>query len=572
MTNKAIARHLRFAADLLELSGENPFRARAYSSAARAVETSDVDVAMVVEKGETPDVPGVGRGIGDEIAGLIRTGSLDVADRALEALPPGLPDLLHVKGLGVKKVRTIWQELGVTDLEALEGAATSGALAALAGFGKKTAQNVLDELEKLRRYAGWHRYREALDAAVPLLAAFRTTPGVARADLAGAIRRQLEIVDRIEIVAAGEPEAIRQALASQGVRPMDGGADPAFFHGRHPLGLPVVVHHPPEEHYGRALWAATGDAAHVETFVDRFGMPGATAEESVVYTAAGLDPIPPPLRDGADWLDAAAARRLPDLLTVEDLRGTLHNHSTWSDGAHTIEEMAAAARERGLEYFALCDHSRSLHIANGLTVERLLEQIEEVAALNARYAEQAAEGRRPFRILTGTECDVLGDGEMDFPDDVLARLDFVVASIHSRFNMTEAEGTDRLIRAVENPYVDVLGHLTGRLLLRRDGYPVDHPAVIDACARTGTSLELNANPNRLDVDWRWLPEALRRGVMISINPDAHSTYELDNVRWGVAVAQKGGLTPDRCLNALGLDDLLLWLAARRRAAGVAPAA
>jgi DNA polymerase (family 10) len=303
----------------------------------------------------------------------------------------------------------------------------------------------------------------------------------------------------------------------------------------------------------------------VEAFVDRFGAPGETDDEDVVYTAAGVAPVPPPLREGADWLDAAQRHELPRLIQLEDFRGTLHNHSTWSDGAHSIREMVEAARERGLEYFALCDHSRSLTIANGLSIERLAAQREEVRAINDEYAAQGID----FQVLHGTECDILADGSLDFPDEILAELDFVVASIHSRFNLGEEEQTARLLRACENPYVDVMGHVTGRQLLRRSGYAIDHEAVIRACAANGTSIEVNANPYRLDIDWRWVRPALDAGVWISINPDAHSTSELDLVRWGVAVAQKGGLTADRCLNTMSLEAFRGWLAERRARAGVA---
>src|SRR5690606_22195718 len=245
---------------------------------------------------------------------------------------------------------------------------------------------------------------------------------------------------------------------------------------------------------------------------------------------------------------------LPRLVTVEDFRGTLHNHTTASDGSATLREMAEAARALGLDYLGICDHSQSLRIANGLSVERLLAQIDEILDLNTEYAEQGL----AFRVLTGTECDILPDGALDFPDDVLARLDFVVASIHSAFSLGIEEQTARLVAAAHNPHVDVLGHPTGRLLLRREGYAIDHPAVIAACAETGTALELNANPWRLDLDWRWIRPALAAGVPIAINPDAHSTGELANVRWGVAVAQKGGLTAEQCLNAWSLERLMEW--------------
>ena len=568
MTNKALARTLRLAGELLELAGENEFRARAFSSAGRAVEMSEENVAALAESGQADQVQGIGATIAAEIKGLAETGRLEALDRALAALPAGLPDLLGIKGLGVKKVRTLWQELGVTTLDALEAAATSGAVASLPGFGKKTAENVLAEVDRVRMSVGKLRYSDALDLAEPFLTALGMASGVDRVELAGDLRRQLEVVDRIEVVVAGDAEALRAALRAQGIRPVDAADVTAFAVGRHPDGPLVVAHLAPAGAFGRALWAATGDEAHVTAFVDRYGVPGNTNDETVVYTAAGLDPVPPALREGDAWLDAAEKHDLPRLITVEDLRGTLHNHSTWSDGAHSLREMADAARNRGLEYFAICDHSKSTTIANGLTVDRLRAQADEVRKMNEQFAAEGTD----FRILHGSECDILGDGEMDFPDDVLADLDFVVASIHSRFKMTEDEATRRLLRAAENPFVDVMGHLTGRQLLRRSGYPVDHAAIIAACAANGTSIEVNANPYRLDIDWRHVRPALEAGVWISINPDAHSTSELDLVRWGVAVAQKGGLTAGRCLNAMGLPELRAWLATRRERAGVTSAA
>ena len=265
------------------------------------------------------------------------------------------------------------------------------------------------------------------------------------------------------------------------------------------------------------------------------------------------------MREDDGELDAAADDTLPQLITVGDLRGTLHNHSTYSDGAHTLRQMAEAARAMGLEYFGVCDHSRSLQIANGLSIERLREQAEEVRALNAAFA---ADGGPPFRIFHGSECDILRDGSLDYPDDVLAELDFVVASIHSHFNMTEDEATERLIRAAEHPHVAILGHLTGRLLLSREGYPVDHSRVIAACAAHGVAIEVNANPYRLDIDWRYVREATAQGVPIAINPDAHAIDGLEDVQWGVAVARKGWLTPAQCLNAKSADDFAAWLSAR----------
>jgi DNA polymerase (family 10) len=561
MTNKAVARHLQLAADLIELTGGNAFRARAYASAGRRIERMDEAVEALADADALTDLVGIGKGLAAEVGELLATGRLPAVTEILQTLPPGLLDVLRVKGLGPKKVRTLWQELAVTSLDDLEAAAVAGRVAALPGFGKKTQQNVLDQIERLQAYAGQAHYAQVADEVEALLRAVRAADGVTRADVAGAFRRQLEVVDAVVLVVEAGADAVRAALAGLGV-PLQPDGDGAL-RGTLPFGLPLVVHPATPDGYGRVLWAATGSEAHVEAFVERFGKPHEAAREEVVYTSVGLPAVPPALREGAGELEAAARGALPRLITVEDFRGTLHNHTTASDGTATLREMAEAARALGLEYLGVADHSRSLKIANGLSVERLLAQGEEIAALNAAYEAEGV----PFRLFSGTECDVLGDGALDFPDDVLARLDLVVASIHSLFKLGVEEQTARLVRAAENPHVDVLGHPTGRLLLRRDGYAIDHEAVIAACARTGTAIELNANPWRLDLDWRWLHRATDAGVLIAINPDAHATIELANVRWGVAVAQKGWLTPAQCLNTKSAAALTAWLAGERGNAG-----
>ncbi|MEL6612473.1 MAG: PHP domain-containing protein, partial [Bacteroidota bacterium] len=299
----------------------------------------------------------------------------------------------------------------------------------------------------------------------------------------------------------------------------------------------------------------------VAAFVEAHGQPDEADTEAAIYERAGLAVVPPELREGTDELQRAAAGSLPDLITLADLRGSLHNHSTYSDGAHTLRAMAEAARASGLTYFGICDHSRSLKVANGLSIERLREQIAEVRVLNAEYEADGVD----FRVFSGSEVDVLKDGSLDYPDEVLAELDLVVASVHTHFSMTEAEATERLVRAVSHPHVHILGHPTGRLLLRREGYPLDHAAVIEACAAHGVALELNANPYRLDLDWRHVRAATDAGVLIAINPDAHSIEQLDLIRWGVAVARKGGLTAAQCLNAMGRDAFAAWLVAKGEA-------
>ena len=550
MTNKAVARQLKLAADLVELTGGNPFRARAFSSASRAVERLDEPVEGLIAAGELTSVKGIGKGLAAEIGELVETGTMGPVEAMLQALPPGLPEVLRVKGLGVKKVRTLWQDAGVTSLEDLEAAAASGRLASLPGFGAKTVQNILTAVEQLKAYRGRAHLRDAVHAALAVRDAVRDA-GL-RADLSGSVRRQCNTVERADLVAEGTPETVAEALAGvvQDAR-VEGGCVTATL----ALGLPLAVHTAEPGAYGRVLWETTGPPEHVEALTAVHGAPQDHADEDEVYRAAGVEPLAPPLRDDPHWL---ASGERPALVRSADLRGTIHNHTTASDGAHTLDQMCAATRERGLGYFGVCDHSRSLQIAHGLSLDDLAQQRRDVDALNRRFAAEGTD----FRVFAGSEVDILADGAMDYPDSVLAGLDVVVASVHTGFRMTEDEATARVVAAVSNPHVDVLGHPTGRLLLRREGYPLDHHAVLDACAAHGVAVELNANPWRLDVDWRFVRAATARGVLVSINPDAHSVDGLDDTRWGVASAQKGGLTAEQSLTSKPAEAFAAWLDAR----------
>ena len=550
MTNKAVARHLKLTADLVELTGGNPFRARAFASGARKIERLEVPVEELLADGELTGVQGIGKGLAAEIEELVTTGTMGVTESLLQSLPPGLPEVMRVKGLGVKKVRTLWTEAGVTSVEELEAAAASGRLEALDGFGAKTVQNILASVEELKAYRGKAHLRDALPEAIIVRDALRA--GGLRADLAGPLRRQCNVVDRADLVATGDPEAVADLLTRLG-----GTAHADRVEARLPLGLPITIWTASAAEFGRVLWERTGPDAHLAA-VRAHGDVLDVSEEEDLYGALGLVPVPPPLRDDPHWTKAAASGPLPTLIRTADLRGTIHNHTTASDGTASLREMCEAARARGLHYFGVCDHSRSLQIAHGLSVEALLAQIDEVAEVNREYAEAGVD----FRAFSGSEVDILTDGSLDYPDDVLARLDVVVASVHTGFRMTEDEATARVVAAVSNPHVDVLGHPTGRLLLRREGYPLDHEAVLDACAEHGVAVELNANPWRLDVDWRFLRAAADRGVLVAINPDAHSTDGLDDTRWGVASAQKGGLTAEQSLTSKSADDLAAWLSAR----------
>ncbi len=559
MTNKQIARFLKETASLIELTGGNPFRGRAFDRAARTIERLEEPVEDLLAAGTLTDIQGIGAGLAGQIQTLLDFGSFELRDELLAALPPGLLETLRIKGLGAKKVRKLWKTLGVTNLEDLEEAAVMGRLAELDGFGAKTQDNILKNIKLLKSYRARRHYATAIAQVEMLVEALRGQPGIARVEPAGALRRKLETIDAADlVVATDDPATARASLAAVlGTEDTSDILEASVFTGALEDGLPLRVYFASPQRFGTAWWRHTGSEAHVAAFEEAHGAPADQADEAAVYAQAGLAFVEPELREDADALRAAT---LPRLITEDDLRGSLHNHSTYSDGAHTLRQMAECARRMGLSYFGICDHSQSLRIANGMPVERVIEQQEEIRRLNQEFEQ---DGDAPFRIFSGIESDILADGALDYPDDVLASFDFVVASVHTRFNMTEEQATDRVLRAVSNPYTTILGHPTGRLLLAREGYPLDHQAVIDACAQHGVALELNAHPYRLDLDWRWIRKATRQGVMISINPDAHAMDGLYDVRWGVAVARKGWLTADQCLNALPLDAFTAWLAARQ---------
>ncbi|MFO8098441.1 MAG: helix-hairpin-helix domain-containing protein [Salinibacter sp.] len=554
MTNSDIAAVLEQTADLIELTEGNPYRARAFQRAARTLQDLEEPASSHLADGTLTDVDGIGDAMADHISDVVASGTFPLHDELLNAVPPGLLDLLRVNGLGTKRTRRLWNELGITSLDDLEAAADTGRIASLDGFGQKTQQNILDNVRRLRTYESKWRSAEAWSAVRPLLHALRQHESVVRAEPTGPLRRALEVVERVDLLVATEdPEAVTSWLG--GTLPSSPDHTEEGLDATLEEGLPLRVHFAPPQQFGTAWWSTTGAPAHCETLEQETAAPANHSEEQDLYDAAGRTFVPPELREGRGELDAAAAGTIPDLITTDDLVGCLHNHSTYSDGADSLRDMAAAAREKGFTYFGICDHSQSLQIADGLSPAEVRQQQAEIEQLNAEYAENSLD----FRIFSGIESDILRDGSLDYEKEVLSRFDFVVASVHTGFSMTETEATDRILQAVRNPFTRILGHPTGRLLLSREGYPLDHARVIAECAEEDVAIELNANPYRLDLDWRWVRHATDRGVLISINPDAHATDEIDYVRWGVAVARKGWLTADQCLNAKSRAEFSEWL-------------
>lgn len=555
MTTKDIASVLQETADLIELTNGNPHRARAFSRAARSLENLENSVADHLEAGTLTEIDGIGDAMADHVADVAETGTFPLHDELLNAVPPGLLEVMRVKGLGTKRTRRLWTELDITSLDELESAAEADEITTLDGFGAKTQENILENVRQLRHYDAQWRLADAWSAISSFLTEIRAQDAVERAEPTGALRRYAQTVEHADvIVSTHSPSTVRTWIREE--LDAESSEENDRLHTTLPEGIPLRIHLSSPSQFGTTWWKTTGSRDHCDAFVKSYGTPGTHETEEALFSEAGLSPIPPELREDRSEIETAAHNRLPSLLTVDDLRGCLHNHSTYSDGADSLRTMAEAARSRGYTYFGICDHSQSLQIASGLSTGEVHEQHEEVQRLNDELNQ---EDEASFRLFHGIESDILRDGSLDYAEDILSVFDFVVASVHSGFSMTEEEATERILRAVRNPHTRILGHPTGRLLLVRDGYPVDHSRLIEACAEHDVAIELNANPYRLDLDWRWVRRATDNGVLISINPDAHATDELDYVKWGVAVARKGWLTADQCLNAKSLPEFTDWI-------------
>jgi DNA polymerase (family 10) len=574
-TKDEIADTLESIGLLLELKGENAFKTRAYANAARAVETYAGNIERMAQEGRLQEIPGIGAAIAGKISELALTGRLEFYEKLRAEFPPTLFDLFELQGVGAKKIKTLYEQLGVTSIPDLEAACKSGKVAALAGFGEKTAAKMLAAIEARGRYADTYRLGAVAPLAENLLEHLRSHEDVSQACIAGSYRRRKETLHDLDfIVATRYPAEVTACFIGHDAVEEVIAQGPTKTSVRLKTGVQADLRVVTTEQYPFALAYFTGSKEHNVKIrglalargwtLNEYRMApieGKTAapvppihEEADLHEALGLAYIEPELRENRGEIEAAAARALPPLVTLENLRGTFHNHTTASDGRATLEEMAAAARDLGLEYLGIADHSKSSFQAHGLDAKRLLEQREAIRRLNTTNED--------LRLFSGTECDILRDGTLDFPDEVLAQLDYVVASVHNVFNLPEAEMTARIIRAISNPHVTMLGHLTGRLLLTREPYPVDIPSVIEAAAATGTWIELNANPSRLDMDWRWWPLAKEKGVRCVINPDAHTAAGLQQLWFGIAAARKGWLTREDVINTLPLGKIETALAAK----------
>jgi len=573
MDKKAVAQVLEQIAAFLELKGENPFRIRAFRTASRAVAGFAGDLREGLEEGNLAATKGVGPATLQIVSEIVTTGRASLLEELREQIPPGLVEMLAISGLGVAKIRQIHDVLDIDSVPELEAAALDGRLAKLPRFGPKTSENILKGIAYLRHASAYRLLHHAADEAEGLRAPLERMPGVVQAVVAGDVRRRAEVVRDLVLVLVAEvppSELFKRLSQLPGVHEFAGQDDRRItlrFAGG--ASAQVVVTTP--VNFGAVLAQATGSEAHLRDLAAHaaardLALTGAalwrgsafvpTPDEPSFYAELGLEFIEPELREGQGEVAAAAEHRLPRLLEPGDLQGLLHCHTRYSDGSNTVEELALACRDAGYRYVGITDHSQAAAYAGGLRADDLARQADEIDEVNARL-----DG---IRVLKSVEADILQDGRIDFEDDVLARLDFVIASIHTRFNMGEREMTARMLAAMDNPHLTIIGHPTGRLLLSRDPYGLDLDAVVEKAAATGVALEINADPHRLDLDWRKVRHARARGVAFSIGADAHNVAGLDHVRYGVGIARKGWLGAADVLNARPVEEFL-GQAARRRA-------
>jgi DNA polymerase (family X) len=558
----------------LELRGESTFKSRAYEQAATALlGIGTDDLAPLYRRGELARVRGLGPATLSVVRDLIETGESSYLEQLRATTPSGLLELMRVPGLGTARIHTLHEALGVDSIESLEQAIRDGRVAKLPRYGPKTAEKMLRGIERLRAAGTQRLFPHGAEEGARVLAMVRAHPDVLEAELAGSIRRRRETVGDVDVVAAcrSNPERVATSFANapgvRSARTTGAGSVTVTYVD----GTCFDLHCVAREDFAIALWRATGASAHLDAVAARLAERGFAlqddrllderhgvvpiADEVALYQHAGLAFVPPELREGRGEIEIAATGRVPVLLEAGDIRGVLHCHSTWSDGKATIAQMADAARERGWSYLGITDHSQAAFYASGLSRERVLAQHDEIDALNA--------SRGDVRVLKGVEADILADGTLDYGDDLLDRFDFVVASVHSRFAMDSATMTARVLRALDDPRLTILGHPTGRLLLSREPYAIDVDAVLEKAAEVGAAVELNADPHRLDLDWRHLPRARALGVPVEIGPDAHSPRGLDHMTTGIGIARKGGLAARDVLNTRSADDVLAFARARR---------
>lgn len=552
MTTEDIADILELTAKLMELHEENPFKVKAVSTAAYKLSKTRIDLSSK-NPNEIDSIEGIGKGITAKIIEILNTGTTQELEELRAKTPAGVIDMMHVKGVGPKKVRQLWQELGVESVGELLYACHENRLVDLKGFGTKTQESIKQNIEFSLSNTGKLHFSRAEKEADEIMTALRKTKNVFdEVSFTGEMRRKNEVITKIEILAAvNDMEAAHLFLTEKKGFAEDESIENTFVLN---AGCPIVVYLCEHEQFYKELFQTTGASDFIEDYLEA-ELEDISSEEAI-FEFLGLQYIEPELRESQSIIPLAQKNKIPTLIEYNDLKGILHNHSTYSDGMNSLQEMAEHCKALGFQYLGMCDHSQSAFYANGLKPETVLIQQQEIDKLNSQLA--------PFKIFKGIESDILNDGSLDYEEDILKTFDFIVASVHSNLKMSEEKANQRLIKAIENPYTTMLGHPTGRLLLARNGYPIDHKKIIDACAANGVIIELNAHPYRLDIDWRWIPYCLEKGVKISINPDAHQKEGYNDMQYGIHTARKGMLDKANCFNALSVTEIEQYFNSRKK--------
>ena len=568
MSNAEIVEVLELTVKLFELHNADAFKTRAFGAAAFNLDRfKEAEIASLSPEALVK-IQGVGKSMANKIAQLVQTGHLPELDELMAKTPPGVLEMFKIKGIGSKKIGVLWRELGIDTVQDLQLACQNGQIAQLKGFGESTQQKILESLAFVQSQSGKLRMDKA--EALGQLIAEALKAQFQKVAITGEIARKTETVETVQLLVGAEsPVTVQRCIAQlEWLRQDAKNSSPFVWRGQATqteASVEIFATNPEQFENQKFILSAT--ETHLaqrtptgQTLLTVAASAEAVASDQEIYQKANLPYVVAEMREGAGEFEWATHHTPDQLVTWDSLRGILHNHSTYSDGKHSLEAMARYCQELGFEYLGIADHSQAATYAQGLSIARVQQQHAEIDQLNAEFAQCA----KPFKILKGIESDILGDGALDYPKAVLATFDYVVASVHSNLNMSLEKATTRLLRAIENPHTTILGHPTGRLLLAREGYPIDHKTIIDACAQHGVVVELNASPWRLDLEWRWVQYCLEKGVMVSINPDAHQKEGYFDMHYGVAVARKGGLLANMTFNALTLNEMEVYLKSRKK--------
>jgi DNA polymerase (family 10) len=572
LDNKGVGAILQEVAFFLELKGENPFKVKAYSNAARTIEILEEDLGAMVRDGRLKEIKGIGETLAHHITELVTTERLQFHEDLKISIPPGHLQMLKIPGLGPKKIKALYDRLDIKTIGELEYACLENRLVDLQGFGQKSQEKILQGIQQVKKYQDQYLYGEVIEPAQEILRKILSHPKVIRGDLAGSLRRKMEVVRNINLVlSTPRPQEVLNAFSKlpevESVRSKDRSS------GRYSLssGWEVDLRITPDQTFPYSLFCFTGSLAHWNAISERAKVMGlrlseeglyqngrliSYEEEEGIFDLLGLDYIPPELRENQGEIEASEIHRLPHLIEDRDIQGIFHVHSFYSDGVNSIRAMAQASKKMGFSYMGLSDHSQSARYAGGLTLEKLRKQWKEIDRVN-----QEIEG---LHIFKGIESDILPDGSLDYEETILKQFDFVIVSVHSHFTMDREEMTQRMIKAIRNPYTTILAHPTGRLLLAREPYAIDMMRIIDEASRSGVAIELNAHPYRLDIDWRLCKYAREKGVKIAINPDSHDEEGLKDTYFGVGIARKGWLEAGDVVNAMNLKEIKAFLEQRKR--------